>query len=76
MDVFWNYRKFLYEVNRWCQGNNDETEFAPISTYCLHEMLGCTYRELLQEPFEMVVQHIQIKRRIDHYNTGANNADR
>jgi len=63
--VFWNYRKFFKEVNGWCQGK--ESNFAPISIYCMKEAMGCTYQELLNEPFELVIKHMAIKRRIDHY---------
>ena len=76
MDVVWNYKRFLHEVNTWCQGKNDETNFTPISTYCLHESLGCTYQQLLQEHFEFIVQHIQIQKRVDHYKEANQNADR
>lgn len=63
--MFWNWEIFLLETNRWCQGK--ESSFRPLSVYSIKEMLGCTYKELMQEPYELIVQHIQIRKRIDHY---------
>lgn len=72
--MFWNWYIFLRETNNWAQG--EESTFAPLAEYNIKEALGCTYKELYEEPYEHVFRHMKIKERIDHYAKERDNADR
>lgn len=72
--MYWNWYVFLRETNTWAQGG--ESVFPPLAEYNLKETLGCTYKELYEEPYELVFQHMKIKERIDHYEQERRNANR